>query len=201
MIKETLIRGIKTTIPLALTFLIIVWTVHAIESFFKSILEPILPFYFPGLGAILGIVFFFLIGLLINAWMVKAVWNWAEGLVARIPLVKTIYSSIQEVVQMVDKNKTDLGAPVMVEFQGIKLLGFITVSDLSSIFNHEEDIAVYMPMSYQIGGYTIILPRSRVTPLAMTTQETMKFVLTAGLTAKKKDEEIALRDSPDSKGL
>jgi uncharacterized membrane protein len=42
-------------------------------------------------------------------------------------------------------------------------------------------VAVYLPMSYQVGGYTLLVPRSSLTPVEMSREEAMKFILTAGL--------------------
>lgn len=49
-----------------------------------------------------------------------------------------------------------------------------------------DDVAVYLPMSYQVGGYTVVVPRTRSTPVNMARDEAMRFVLTAGLTAQNK---------------
>jgi uncharacterized membrane protein len=42
-------------------------------------------------------------------------------------------------------------------------------------------VAVYLPMSYQVGGYTLFLPRSALTPIDMSREDAMRFILTAGL--------------------
>ena len=187
MIKQTLMRGLKVTIPLLLTFFVIYWVFNTIETFFGDMLKPIIParFYFKGLGAILGILFIFLIGLVVNAWIVKKFNDLTDRLMAKIPLVKTIYQALQDLIGMLDNNKDTFGAPVMIDFQGIKLLGFVTCTELDGLHLDDpgkENIAVYFPLSYQIGGYTLILPRSRVTPMTVNTQDMMKFLLTAGMT-------------------
>jgi uncharacterized membrane protein len=176
MIKKTLIRGLKVTLPLFLTLGLVIWIGTTTEAFFRKLIEPWFPFYFPGLGALVGLFLVFLVGLLINAWMVQIVWNWIERLIEKIPIIKTIYSSFQDGMKLFGDTKGELGKPVALEIDGVKLLGFVTVEEI-----FEDKVAVYCPMSYQLGGYTIILPRSRVTPLSWTTQETMKFILSAGV--------------------
>ncbi len=79
---------------------------------------------------------------------------------------------------------------VMVELPGfgMRLLGFVSrrdFSDLPAGIGAEGDVAVYLPMSYQIGGYTIFLPRSRVQPVDLSREMAMKFILTAGLKAQR----------------
>jgi uncharacterized membrane protein len=80
---------------------------------------------------------------------------------------------------------------VSVQYPGtqMKLLGFITRTDFSDLpqgVAGADDVAVYLPMSYQVGGYTVIVPRAQVTAIEMARDEAMRFVLTAGLTAQDK---------------
>jgi uncharacterized membrane protein len=80
---------------------------------------------------------------------------------------------------------------VSVQYPGtqMRLLGFITRSDFSDLpqgVANADDVAVYLPMSYQVGGYTVVVPRSQITPVNMARDEAMRFVLTAGLTAQGK---------------
>ena len=69
----------------------------------------------------------------------------------------------------------------------MRLMGFVTrdhFSDLPGGVANEGDVAVYLPMSYQIGGYTVFMPRSQITPVDMSRERAMRFVLTAGLRSK-----------------
>ena len=183
MIKKTLVRGLKVTIPLLLTILVIIWCVQTVESLLSGILKPILPFYFPGLSALIGLFLVFIMGVFVNAWIVRSFWQSMERGIDKIPLVKTIYSSIQDSMKLFDNSKGNFGKPVMIEFDGIKFLGFLTCENIENFPTKKKDeIAVYFPMSYQIGGYVVILPRSKVVELEWTRQETMKFVLSAGMT-------------------
>jgi uncharacterized membrane protein len=65
----------------------------------------------------------------------------------------------------------------------IRLVGFVTVENLGDfqIAAEEDCVAVYLPMSYQIGGYTVFVPRKLLTPLDMSLEEAMRFVVTAGV--------------------
>lgn len=47
-----------------------------------------------------------------------------------------------------------------------------------------DQVAVYLPLSYQIGGYTLLVPRSAVKPVDMSLEDAMRFTLTAGLSSK-----------------
>lgn len=181
MIKKNILRGLKVTGPLLITFLLIVWAAQAIESIFSGLLQPIIPGYFPGLGALIGILFVFIVGVFINAWIVRSIWHSLEKAVEKIPIVNTVYTSIQDSMKLFSTNKGSVGTPVMVDIEGYKLIGFLTAENLSNLPTKKGDVAVYLPMSYQIGGYLVILPKSKIVELEWTTPEAMKYVLCAGI--------------------
>jgi uncharacterized membrane protein len=66
----------------------------------------------------------------------------------------------------------------------VRLLGFVTRADFSDAppgIAAAGEVAVYLPMSYQVGGYTVLVPKSALTPVKMSREDAMKFILTAGL--------------------
>lgn len=190
MIKQAILRGIKIVIPVLVTFLILYWALYTVESVFKAILLPFIPqrYYFPGLGAIIGLIIIFLIGITINAWMINWIYKGVDAILNKIPIVKTVYQATQDFMGIIDAEVQSLGYPVYIDYQGMKILGLVTrktFEDLHCSSFAEGEIAVYLPMSYQIGGFTVIVPSSLVTPLDMDVQDAMKFILTAGITKKK----------------
>jgi uncharacterized membrane protein len=67
---------------------------------------------------------------------------------------------------------------------GMRALGFVSRADFSDLpegIGREGEIAVYLPMSYQIGGYTLFMQRAQAVPVALSREDAMKFILTAGL--------------------
>jgi uncharacterized membrane protein len=84
-----------------------------------------------------------------------------------------------------------MGQVVMVTVgqPSVRLLGFVTREDFSDCpegMGGEDKVAVYLPMSYQIGGYTVNVPRSCVEPIDMSFQDAMRYALTAGMAAAEK---------------
>ena len=79
------------------------------------------------------------------------------------------------------------GSLEQVVIVNMEMIGFITQEEESRLpesFRKPECVLVYIPMSYLIGGFTLLIPRSEVTPCKMNTDEAMRFVLTAGITGK-----------------
>jgi len=141
--------------------------------------------YFPGLGLITGFVLLFLIGLAVNAFLVRRLLGFGEELLLRVPVVKTVYSAIRDMTRLVntDKKKGELDRVVTLDVGYGRLIGFVTQEHANTlgIGGGEDLVAVYLPMSYQIGGYTIYLPRSRLTETDLTVEAAMRIVLTGGV--------------------
>ncbi len=122
--------------------------------------------YWPGMGLITGFVLLFVVGLAVNAFLVRRFLSIGEELLLRVPVVKTVYSAIRDMTRLVntDKKKGDLDRVVTLDLGFGRLIGFVTQEHANTlgIGGGEDLVAVYLPMSYQIGGYTVYLPRSRV---------------------------------------
>lgn len=185
-------RGLIAIAPLALTLALILWLFNTLESIFKPVMETIVgpSHYFRGLGILVSLVAIFFIGIIINSWVLQRLSKAFEALLKRIPFVKTLYNSIGEMMSYFhSKDNRKDGKVVLVEISGMKLVGIITREDFLDTpkgIAEEGDIAVYLPMSYQIGGYTVILPKSCVKHISMTMEEGMRFAVTAGVLTKSK---------------
>ena len=120
-----------------------------------------------------------------NAYLFQKIGSWADGLLRRIPLVKIIYTSVRDIARFAstDKNKGELKKAVLVTFdKNIQLIGFITNTSPPI---GSDLVAVYIPMSYQVGGFTLLLPESRLQELDMSVPEAMRLALTAAITSTK----------------
>ncbi len=191
MIGQTFWNGLKAIIPIALTIGIIVWLVHAIDTFFGAIIKLIFgsEHYFEGEGFLVGIVLVFIIGIILNAWAARWLHSKFEALMLRIPLVKTLYNSITDLLSFFDRDKSEqYGQVVTFRYQGFNLIGLMTREDFSDLpegIAESGEVAVYLPMSYQIGGYTIMIQRDQVKPIDMTVERAMRFIVTAGMKGKR----------------
>ena len=132
-------------------------------------------------------MFIFIIGILVNAWMIKQIYKMGESWVKKIPGIKTIYNSIQDLLGFFDKSQQEGQRAVIVNTPLGNLIGFVTkesLEDLPCSLGGADHILVYMPMSYQIGGYTVCMPRAQIQPLDMSVNDAMSLVITAGMGSK-----------------
>ena len=188
-IGRIFLTGLLTVLPVLATVYFTLWLVTAAERFFGKQLEWLLPeeVYRTGMGLALAIVAIFLVGLLMHALLFRRLFALAERVLLEIPLVRSVYAALRDLFGLFAEHQEARALQVVsVELPGtgMRLLGFVTRQDFGDLpkgVGKAGEIAVYLPMSYQIGGYTVFLPQERVTPVDMSREEAMKFVLTAGL--------------------
>lgn len=189
------LKGLAVVIPVALTLAILWWIAAGAERLMGTILKFTLPngWYVPGMGLVSGLVLIALIGLLSHVLIFQKLFNLGEAIFRRLPLVKTIYTAIKDFIGYLSPEKADeMGKVVLVQLPGqsFQLIGFVTreqFDDLPFTPAAENPVAVYMPMSYQIGGYTLLLPRDCLTPLDMPFEQAMRLVVTGAVTKRRDD--------------
>ncbi len=188
-VSKIILKGLAAILPVTLTLYLIYWLSVYTEKILHPVITAVVPehYYVPGMGLAAGLVLLFLLGLAVNAWVVQRLFRLVEGLLERIPLVKSIYGSLHDFMDYFSSTdqRGGLKQVVMVSFGDAKLLGFLTrekINDLPGLSSETDElVAVYLPLSYQIGGYTMYLPRSKVEPIDIGMEDAMRRVLTAEL--------------------
>lgn len=184
-----LLKGLLTILPVGLTAYLVYWLGVTTESVLSGPLKLWLPSeaYRPGLGLLAGFFVMFVVGLLVNAYVVRRVLQFGESLILRVPVVKTVYSAIRDLTGLMKTDgNSDLQRVVLVPFGAGKSIGFVTQEN-ATLPGHETEeplVAVYMPMSYQIGGYTVYVRRDLIEPTDLSVEAAMRIVLTGGLQNK-----------------
>lgn len=193
-ISKTFLTGLITILPVMLTLYFLYWLVITTESAMREMLELVLPgiHYWPGMGTIAGVLVVFLVGLLMHAYMVQRLFAWGEQILYHLPFIKSVYRAIRDFFDYFSPDKKkDFEQVVAVSFgdTGMQVIGFVSQAvpeRLPEDFRVDDNILVYLPMSYMIGGYAVLMPRSAVRPLDMSIKEAMRFILTAGVTSTKR---------------
>ncbi|MGE4295405.1 MAG: DUF502 domain-containing protein [Campylobacterales bacterium] len=180
------LQGILTVFPLAVTIYVIYWIVSSLEAWVGSLLDMALPevFYFPGMGLLVGIAILLGVGWLVNAYFIRNIVSFTEGVLERIPLVKTIYTGLRDLVGFVNiAKKQPEGSVVLVQMEDKSVIGFITDRHAGKTLGIEDEnlVGVYLPLGYMIGGYTVYIDKSKLKYLSLGAEEAMRLVLTGGM--------------------
>jgi uncharacterized membrane protein len=199
-IGKTLITGIITVLPIVLTIYLLYWLVVSSERVMGTALRWVLPeiVYFPGLGTIAGLVLVFMVGLLMKAVLIRQLFAFGEEILYHLPIIKTVYRAIRDLFDFFSPKQENFGRVVIVNFNNMEIIGFITQEDpqrLPESFRSQDSVLVYIPMSYMIGGFTLLVPREDVRPCQMNMEEAMRFALTAGITGKNDDTKSRIKNA------
>jgi uncharacterized membrane protein len=191
-IGTTLITGFITVLPVVLTIYLLYWMAVSSEEVMGAALQYVLPrvVYFPGMGTIAGLILVFLVGLLMKAVLVRQLFAFGENILYHVPIIKTVYRAIRDLFDFFSPKKENFGRVVIVKIANMEIIGFVTQEDpqrLPEAFRERDCVLVYLPMSYMIGGYTLLVARDDIRPCKMSMDEAMRFALTAGITGKNTD--------------
>ena len=188
-IWNTMLKGLVALLPVGLTVYLVYWLAVATEKLFSRVLKLVIPdsAYWPGLGLVAGLFVLYLAGLAVNAYVVRRALRLSDELFARIPVVKTIYVAIRDFMTFFPSagKGSDLKRVVLVPFGPGKAIGFVTAESSTALGVAEGDdlVAVYLPMSYMIGGYTVFLPRELIEPTSLSVEAGMRLALMGGVQA------------------
>jgi uncharacterized membrane protein len=136
---------------------------------------------------VLAIAVLFLTGMLARVWLFRKLVALGESIIDRIPLIKSLYGAMKDLLQFLGGlDETSRGVPVRIElFDGrVHMMGLLTQRQPESFMGESSKgrVAVYLPMSYQIGGFTVFVERERIEEIeGMTVEDVMKLSMTAGV--------------------
>jgi uncharacterized membrane protein len=185
-ITRVFLTGLLTVLPIVVTVYFTVWLLTFLERFFGKQVLFILPdtWYRTGMGLAVAVAVVFAIGVLMHGYVFRRLFGWLEWLMLEIPLVRSVYTGMRDLLGMfADDSKTALQVVAVTLPGNMRLLGFVTRTEFEDVpgLARPEEVAVYLPMSYQVGGFTVLMPRSAIAPVQMSREDAMKFILTAGL--------------------
>lgn len=134
-----------------------------------------------GIGVTLAVII--LTGLVASNFLGKLLLGRIDALLDHIPLVKMLYSALKDLFRAFLSEQKSFSRPVLVQMSedgAVRLIGFVTQDSLSE-FGLEDDVAVYLPQSYNFAGHLILVPRDRVRPLEVPTAQVTAFLVSGGV--------------------
>jgi len=203
-LRRYLVAGLLVWLPLVATFFVIRLLVNWMD---KSLLllpeiyrpDSLLGFHIPGLGVLLSLLILVLTGLVAaNLFGRKLVGLW-ERLLSRIPLVRSVYSAVKQLVETtIAGNGSSFRKVVLVEFprRGMWTLAFLTneVQGVVQQATGREVISVYIPTTPNpTGGYFVLVPREDVREIDLSVDDGLKMLLSMGAVnpaEKQKDQAV-----------
>ena len=186
-------RGLITLLPIAITIYIVYSAIVILENILGSVLRRILPEYIPGLGLLMTLILIFLFGLLLNNFITARLMASLEDRLVQVPFIKAIYSPLRDLMNLFHKkDNKEMKSVVLVNIgnTGAQALGVITRESFRDLPLKQEGaqrVAVYIPFSYGLGGYTLLIPRSSLQEVDLPIEKAMSLAITGWVKADTQD--------------
>lgn len=208
--KKYFITGLLVLVPLFIT----VWVLSSIIGMMDQSLFLLPENWRPkallgqdvrGLGALLTLLIIFVTGLIATNFFGKKLILLWEYMLARVPVVKSIYASVKQVSDTLFSDSGNaFRRAVLVQFprQGAWTIAFITGQPGGDVANHLQGdfVSVYVPTTPNpTGGYFLMLPRADVIELEMSVDEALKYIISMGVVAPPARAALLKKDEPVKK--
>ncbi|MDG5977750.1 hypothetical protein H010_21031 [Hydrogenophaga taeniospiralis CCUG 15921] len=190
-LSQYFFRGLITVLPLAITVYVLVLFVTWTERTAMWLIRPVIgDFYLPGLGIALGGLLILALGMLVSKPITSRLLSWIELPFTNLPVVKSIYTSLKSFADYFAPHAQDAQQVVLLKWPGqeMGIVGLVTRQSMEGLpapLGELDQVAVYLPMGYMIGGYTVFVPRSWTTPIDVSVEEAMRMALVAFMAASR----------------
>ncbi len=181
------LQGLLYVAPIGITVFILYALFGFVDGLLRSIIQKIFDIYIPGLGLVVVILLITLLGFVGQTVIAQPVKKQLTRMLKQVPFLMTIYTAIKDFFEAFVGKEKKFTHPVLVKTNksaDMEKIGFMTQTDLSEM-NMKGKVAVYFPHSYNFSGELFIVPAENITPLDISPNEAMKFILTGGVTKLK----------------
>ena len=205
--KKYFITGLLVLVPLFITIWVLTTLIHTMDQ--SLLLLPtswrpksLVGFEVPGIGALLTLATIFVTGLVAtNIFGQQLIVLW-ESFLARVPFVKTIYSSVKQVSDTLFSDSGNaFRKAVLVQYprQGSWTIAFVTGAPGGDVVNHlhGDYISIYVPTTPNpTSGFFLMMPKADVIELEMSVDEALKYIISMGTVVPKDHHTRQLRFQP-----
>jgi len=194
-LSRDLITGLTLLLPVVLSVQLLVWLLRVVESWLKPVWEMVLPdsWYLPGLALISFLALAVALGMALRVRAIQPMLKIGNRIMERIPVFNYLYNTINDFFDLLAGRSFQQQAVVWVRLPDTpyRLMGIMTKQgndDASSLAEmmDDDEVAVYLPMSYQIGGYMVVVPRKDVEEADIKAADALRLIMSAGLGQRRK---------------
>ncbi|KTD75118.1 DUF502 domain-containing protein [Legionella waltersii] len=191
-IKAYLLTGLVVWLPILVTIGVVRFIVDLLDGIFRLFPnayrpENIFGTYIPGLGVILSLLLLFATGLLATNFFGQRLVSWGESILAKIPLVRSIYNAVKQVIHAVfSTNSQAFRKALLVEYprKGIWSVGFQTGTTVEEINekSKQDMISIFIPTTPNpTSGFLMMVPKKDAIELSMSIDEALKLIISLGV--------------------
>lgn len=183
-LRRRFVTGFVVTVPLVISLVSLVWMFRVVEGLVGPIYHRWTALHIPGLGIVTTAALILAVGIVATNVLGKRILQRAEGYLMMVPVFRTIYSPVKQIVAAFSPdNKYGFKKVALVEDpRRGKLLGFLTKEFSVDLGNGPEPmVAVYVPTNHLYLGDLVIVPRSAAFFPDLSVEEGVRVILTGGM--------------------
>lgn len=193
IVNRLFIKGLIVVLPVTVTIYVLVLVATKAESVFGGLLKDVLgpELYLPGLGILVTFLAILGVGILVSNFLTGKIINWGIEKFESFPLIKAIYRPLKDLIGLfASENENAMKKVVFVNFKemGFKSIGLVTREEFSDLPKDSVEpgkIAVYIPMSYMLGGFTAIVSKEQVEEVDIPVEKAFKLAITGWIKSEK----------------
>ncbi len=187
-LRNYFLAGLLVTAPITITLFAAWWVIRyiddAVTGWLPDSYNP--SSYIPGFGIVILVAVLTLVGFLTANYLGHILVRWGERIVARLPVIRSVYSAIKQIFETVFSKQTEsFREVVLVEYPRKEMwaLGLVIAKTAQEIQNQApaELFSVFIPTMSFTSGYLVFLQRKDMTTLDMTVEECLKMVISGGI--------------------
>jgi uncharacterized membrane protein len=191
-LRTWLFAGLLVLVPIMITVAVINWVVSTLDETLRILPaqwqpELLIGFYIPGLGVVFALVILLLIGAATSNFIGKKLVNWWDGLLNRIPVVRSVYAAVKQVSDTLFSDKGNaFRKALLIQWprEGLWTVAFLTGKPGHSVGQKLGDgyISVYVPTTPNpTSGYMMLVREADCRPLDMSVDEALTYVISMGV--------------------
>jgi uncharacterized membrane protein len=191
-LRKWLVAGLLVIVPVAITLSVLQWIIGTLDRTLLILPEAwhpdrLIGVHIPGFGVLLTLAILLSVGAVVSNFMGKKLVRWGDTLVSRIPVVRSIYSSVKQVSDtLFSPSGNAFRKAVLVQWPltGVWTIGFVTGTPGGDVTNYlvGDYVSVYVPTTPNpTGGYFVMLRKSDCVELKMSVDEALKYVISMGV--------------------
>jgi len=196
VIISTFLRGLLAFLPIFITIYAVyhigIW-LNRVCNEFLALIAPDLG-DIPGLGIAIGVAAIFLFGLVVSSRLTRWVYRLVETPLRHLPVIKELYIALKQLTNFLSSDEKGAASQVVSVHhpdRDFALIGLLMREETGSIGfqeHHQDRVAVYLPMSYQIGGFTVFVPRQWVRNVDLPVEVALRETLTGWMDQSAKSD-------------
>ncbi len=186
-LRNKFLAGILALIPIAITIYIVKLFIIFFDNIVSPIIDPFLGFHIPGLGLIVSLITIYLLGVFITNVIGRTLLSFFEKWLNYIPLVRTIYHTTKQILGAFSKSGSNFEKVVFLEYprKGIWTMGFVTGQTTGK--DGTKFYSIFLPTTPNpTSGWMLFIPKDEVIPSAMSVEQGLKTLISAGSVAPSK---------------